>query len=184
MSEASPFNLPYLEEIFQHLCRGRHICVEDGNIYFALHDNAAAFQDLFNHLGFEMEVHSRDFYYFKGGKSLSGRSEKMALFIFILMEYLEGQGESVEEGILTKTFSISELPHFSTERYRGYMKEIGIEDSDGLAAIVSNLDKFGFAQRRGDIFRFRSPIYRFFDICSSIVHEGEKSDSGEREPIK
>lgn len=175
MSETSPFALPYLKEIFQQLRKGQHICAEDGNIYFALHDNASVYQDLFSHLGFKMEVHSRDFYYFSGSENLSDTSTKMALFIFILMEYLEGQGESVQEGILTKTFSINELPHFNTERYRSYMKEIGVEDFDGLAGIVSKMEKFGFAQRHGDTFRFRSPVYRFFDICSSMIQESEKS---------
>lgn len=181
MSDTSPYNLPHLEEIFQHLCRGRHICSEDGNLYYALQDNTDAYHDLFSHLGFSMEVHSRDFYYFKGGKSLSGRSEKMALFVFILIEYLEGQGEPVEEGILNKSFMIGELPHFSSERYQSYMKEIGIDDSDDLHGIISNLEKFGFAQRKGDSFRFRSPVYRFFDICSTIVRESEKNDSIDKE---
>jgi hypothetical protein len=183
MNEKSPFSLPHLEEIFQLLCRGRHVCAEDGSIYFALHDNAAAFEDLFTHLGFKMEVHSRDFYYFRGGKSLSNRSERMALFIFILMEHLDGQGEAVEEGILTKTFSISELPHLGSKRYRSYMKEIGIADDEGLSGIVANLEKFGFAQRKGDTFRFRSPVYRFFDICGAIVQEANQSTVHEKEQI-
>lgn len=71
MSETSPFALPYLAEIFQLLCRGRHICIEDGNIYFALHDDPKSYEELFKNLGFELEVHSREFYYFHGGKSLS-----------------------------------------------------------------------------------------------------------------
>lgn len=183
MNEKSPFALLHLEDIFQLLCRGRHICAEDGNIYFALHDNAAAFEDLFTHLGFKMEVHSRDFYYFRGGKSLSNRSERMALFIFILMEHLDGQGEAVEEGILTKKFSISELPHLGSKRYRSYMKEIGIADDEGLSGIVANLEKFGFAQRKGDTFRFRSPVYRFFDICGEIAQEANQSTVRKKEQV-
>lgn len=183
MNNKSPFALPHLEEIFQLLCRGRHVCAEDGNIYFALHDNAAAFEELFTHLGFKMEVHSRDFYYFRGGKSLSTKSERMALFIFILMEHLDGQGEAVEEGILTKTFSIADLPHLCSERYRSYMEEIGIEDDDGLSSIVASLEKIGFAQRKGDTFRFRSPVYRFFDICGAIVQEANQSTTDEKEQV-
>jgi hypothetical protein len=173
MTDVSPYALPHLEEIFQKLCRGRHICAEDGTIYHALHDNAASFVELFNHLGFHMETHPRDFYYFRGGKSLSETSARMALFIFILMEHLEGQCEPVEESMLTKKFSIDELPHFNKERYRLYMKESGVEDIDALAGVINSLEKFGFALQRGDSFRFRAPVYRFFDICHTILKQDQ-----------
>jgi hypothetical protein len=184
MSKTSPFALPYLAEIFQLLCRGRHICIEDGNIYFALRENPKAYTDLFFNLGFELEMHSREFYYFHGGKSLSAMSEKMSLFMFILMEHIEGQGELVEHAILTKNFLIDELPHFSSERYQNYMKESGVESVADLAAIVGNLDKFGFVQRQGESFRFKAPVYRFFDICSGIAQEGRKSGESEKEQVK
>ena len=107
----------------------------------------------------------------------------MALFIFILMEHLDGQGEAVEEGILTKTFSIVDLPHRSSKRYRSYMEEIGIADDEGLLGIVAKLEKFGFAQRKGDTFRFRSPVYRFFDICGAIVQKANQSTTDEKEQV-
>ena len=103
----------------------------------------------------------------------------MALFIFILMEFLEGQGEPVAEGILTKEFSINDLPHFSTERYRLYMKESGITDRDGLETVVNNLEKFGFAVRKGGTFRFRAPVYRFFDICHTILQADQRQAQSE-----
>jgi len=165
----NPCDLPFLDEIFQRLCRGRHICAEDGNYYHALYDNFDLYQQLFDRLGFRLEAHPRDFYYFRGEKSLSDTSSRMALFIFILMEFLEGQGEPVAESILTSEFTVADMPHFSTERYRLYMKESGIADHDGLEGVVNNLEKFGFAVRKGGSFRFRSPVYRFFDICHAIL---------------
>ena len=63
----NPCDLPYLDEIFQRLCRGRHICAEDGNYYHALYDNYDLYQQLFDRLGFRLESHPRDFY-FSGGK--------------------------------------------------------------------------------------------------------------------
>lgn len=187
MSENSPFALPHLAEIFQLLCRGRHICIEDGNIYFALQEDSKSYAELFKNLGFQLEVHSREFYYFHGGKSLSVLSEKMSLFMFILMEHLEGQGESVEESILTKTFVIDELPHFNSERYQNYMKEGGVETSSDLVGVITNLEKFGFVERKAESFRFKAPVYRFFDICGSIAQDNTKSllqGSGEKEQLQ
>lgn len=165
----NPCELPHLDLIFQRLCRGRHICAEDGDQYRALYDNFDLYRQLFERLGFRLEVHPRDFYYFRGEKSLSDSSSRMALFVFILMEHLEGQGEPVAESILTREFAIADMPHFSTDRYRIYMKESGISDPDGLEGVVNNLDKFGFAARKGSSFRFRTPVYRFFDICHAIL---------------
>ena len=58
----NPCDLPYLDEIFQRLCRGRHICAEDGNHYHALFDNVDLYRQLFDHLGFRLEAHPRDFF--------------------------------------------------------------------------------------------------------------------------
>lgn len=172
----NPCDLPYLDDIFQRLSRGRHICAEDGHQYRALYDDFDLYQKLFDRLGFRLEAHPRDFYYFRGDKdkSISDASSRMALFIFILMEFLEGQGEPVAESILTREFTIADMPHFSTERYRIYMKESGIADHDGLEGVVQSLERFGFAVRKGGSFRFRSPVYRFFDICHSILQADQK----------
>lgn len=71
MSASSPFDLPLLEEIFDALRRGRHLCAADGKPYWALRENLEAYQDLFHHLGFRLQVHQRDFFYFRGKDSLS-----------------------------------------------------------------------------------------------------------------
>lgn len=177
----NPCDLPFLDEMFRSLSRGRHICAEDGKLYHALYDNFDLYHKLFDVLGFRLEAHPRDFYYFRGekDKSISDASSRMALFIFILMEFLEGQGEPVAESILIREFTIADMPHFSTERYRIYMKESGIADHDGLEGVVNNMDRFGFAVRKGGAFRFRSPVYRFFDICHSILQTDQKQAASE-----
>jgi len=59
------------------------------------------------------------------------------------------------------------------------MKESGIADHDGLEGVVSQLERFGFAVRKGGFFRFRSPVYRFFDICHSILQaDQQQAESG------
>jgi len=181
MKKDSPFALPQLEAIFDALRRGRHLCSEDGKSFFALRDNLEDFRDLFNHLGFHLVVHPRDFFYFRGKDSLSPQGSRMAVFIFILIEALADQGEPVVETLMTKTFTIGDLPHLKSARYRAYLKEIDITEEDGLRRIVQHLDRFGFVQKLTDnTFRFRSPAYRFFDACSQILTtEGKAVEAGE-----
>lgn len=176
-SSDSPFALPHLAEIFNELRRGRHLCPEDGILYYSLRDLNESFTDLFRRLGFRLEYHPRDFYYFRGEGSLSDTSSRMAVFFFILMEYLSGQGEAVEEGIMSGTFEIADLPHLKRDRYRTYMHEAGVDDEDSLLNVIRNLERFGFLQRRGGSFRFRAPAYRFFDICLAILRDGAKAEA-------
>ena len=180
---SSPFALPQLAEIFNELRRGRHLCPEDGALYYALRDHIDSFRDLFRHLGFRLEFHSRDFYYFRGEGSLSDTASRMAVFFFILMEHLAGRGEAVEEGMMSGTFAVADLPHLNSDRYRTYMHEAGVDDEEGLLTVIRNLERFGFLQRREGHFRFRSPAYRFFDLCLEILRTGpaaaEPSDEAE-----
>jgi hypothetical protein len=116
MTEVSPFALPHLGEIFDVLRRGRH----------------------FHHLGFRLVVHQRDFFYFRGKDSLSPQASRMAVFVFILIESLADQGEPVVDTLMTRTFTIADLPHLKGARYRAYLQEAGPSDEDELRGIVSN----------------------------------------------
>ncbi len=171
-SPCDPFDLPHLEQVFQELRRGRHICPEDGPLYWAIRDNLEAFQLLFSRLGFRLEAHPRDFYYFHGTGSLSDRSERMAVFMFILIEWLSDQGQQVEESLMTRRFKKAELPHLHMERYVGYMKEAGIQGEGGLLDVLRNLERYGFLERMGnEAFRFKPPVFRFVDLCHLILRE-------------
>ncbi len=171
-----PFDIPRLSEIFEALRRGRHICSEDGDLYWAVRDNLDALQRLFPRLGFRLEAHPRDFYFFHGTGSLSDRSERMAVFVFILVEWLSDRGEQVEEVIMTRKFSIQELPHMQIQRYRQYMHEAGISHESGISDVIRNFERFGFARRDGSsIFSFRPPVFRFVDLCHEVL---ELDDAG------
>ncbi len=181
MTQSSPFDLPRLKEAFEVLRRGRHICPEDGDIYWAMHDHLDRFQDLFSHLGFHLEVHPRDFYYFRGQGNLSDAGARMAVFMFILLEALGDQGTSVEEDLMTRTFSLADLPHLKSDRYRSYLKEAGIDGEEGLELVIRNMERFGFLRRMGEAsFCFRIPVYRFLDLCHDVLAQGrEESDQEE-----
>lgn len=181
MSVSSPFDLPQLEEIFDALRRGRHLCAADGKPYWALRDNLAAYQDLFHHLGFHLQEHPRDFFYFRGKDSLSPLAARMAVFVFILIEALSDQGEPVVDTLMTRTFSIADLPHLKSARYRAYLKEAGASNEDDLRKVVNQLERLGFVQRHtDDAFNFRTPAYRFFDICIEILNRDETPQTEEQ----
>ncbi|KAF0189322.1 MAG: hypothetical protein FD168_577 [Desulfobulbaceae bacterium] len=174
MSPPSAFDLPQLEEIFDALRRGRHLCAADGKPYWALRDNLTDYQDLFQYLGFHLQEHPRDFFYFRGKDNLSPQASRMAVFVFILIESLSDQGEPVVDTLMTRVFAISELPHLKSARYRAYLKEAGASGEEDMLKIVSSLERFGFVQRSTDeSFTFRTPAYRFFDVCIEILNRDE-----------
>lgn len=181
MSQNSPFALPYLSEIFDALRRGRHLCAEDGGPYLSLRENLDAYHDLFKHLGFRLEQHPRDFFYFRGKDSLSPQASRMALFVLILIESLADNGQPIVDTLMTQTFAIPDLPHLKAARFRAYLKESGILDEDGLRVIVRQLDRFGFCQRLTEnTFRFRAPAYRFFDLCLEMLKQHEVPQTEEQ----
>ncbi len=177
MGSRDPFDIQGLSDVFEALRRGRHICAEDGDLYWTLKENFPVLERLFSALGFSLERHPRDFFYFHGSGSLSDRSERMAVFMFILVEWLSDRGEPVEESIITRRFNISQLPHFKIERYTRYMSEAGISGGNGLTDVIRNFERFGFARRDSeDSFSFRPPVFRFVDLCHSILEDDESGD--------
>lgn len=177
-SDAKVFvDLPGLQEVFEALRYGRHICQIDGRIYNQLNENYKAYTALFAQLGFELKRHRRDFYYFHSSNSMSGQSEKMAVFMFILIEHIADKGLNIEDTLINQQFAYSQLPHLKNARYKGIMSQLDVTEEDGLFNIVTNMDRTGFAERLNDSsFAFRSPIYRFFDICQDIAAKQKTDD--------
>ena len=163
----SRFSLPYLSQVFEALRKGKHLSPQDKELYAALANNFPDFQLLFKELGFQLFDHPRGFYYFKGVGALSDKATKLSVFMFILIEHLAGQGFDIEEGLLTRVFSVDDLPHDSTARYSGYMKEAGA----GVMYCVKGLSVLGFLHLAKDekTFQFRLPVYRFVDVCLDIL---------------
>lgn len=162
--------LPALAEIFDALRRGRHLCLEDGALFLHLQAHEARFQQLFVSLGFQFQSHPRGFYYFKGDDSLSDTATKLAVFMFILIEWLADQGQPVADSLLTREFAIDQLPHFSTERFQICMQEVGIKTAAEMDNVVNRLELLGFAVRpAAGRLRFRAPAYRFLDLCLDVL---------------
>ncbi len=186
MRQKSEFmELPCLAEVFAALRRGRHLAARDGELFQALEQNQEAFTELFARLGFKLIHHARNFYYFQDSSNFTDLSARMAVFIFILVESLSDQGESVEETVMTRYFNLADLPHLQSERYQAYMREAGVVTLEGLVALVRTMERFGFTRRVGsDTFVFAPPIYRFLDLCMDFASQDERkalSELGETE---
>lgn len=161
---------PRLGEIFEALRRGRHLSVKDGDLFHALKQNEEKFTGLFEALGFKLEHHARDFYYFHDASNFTDLSARMAVFLFILVESLADRGEVVADVLMTRRFVLAELPHLQGERYQAYMREAGIVTPEDLAGVVRTFERFGFARRLdAESFVFEAPAYRFLDLCLDLA---------------
>jgi chromosome condensin MukBEF MukE localization factor len=175
--------LPYLEQIFDDLRRGKHLAEGDGPHVHALRENVEAYARLFDALGFTLVQHPRGFFYFSADPSstVTDQAGRMAVFTFILVESLADQGKQVEETLMTHTFNVDELPHLSTDRFVTYMRDVGVISVDDIRQVLKNMRRLGFAELVGDdLFRFRTPAYRFLDLCSELA--AEQGESAPDEP--
>lgn len=180
MATDNTAELPRLDEIFDALRKGRHLAPDDGDLYFNVHGAEAAYTGLFAQLGFELKKHPRDFYYFKGEADISDTSARMAVFMFILVETLADTGAGAEEQIMTSLFFVDKLEHLRRERYRDIMLEAGIPTEEELRQTLRTMERFGFLKMESpDSFRFKTPAYRFLDLCLELFKESEAAGGKE-----
>ncbi len=176
-------DLPHLAEVFEALRRGKHISARDGDLFHALQKQERLFEALFAKLGFKLIRHTRDFFYFLDTANFTDLSARMAVFMFILVESLADQGETVEDTVMTRRFAYKDLPHLQGERYQTYMREAGITTPEDLAGIVRTMERFGFARRMDEeTFCFDVPIYRFMDLCMDMANQAAKAEPPSSEP--
>ena len=177
--------LPYLQQIFDELRRGKHLAQDDGPHVHALREHEQHYTRLFSSLGFTLIQHTRGFFYFAADSS-SGVTElaaRMAVFTFILVEHLADHGEQVENSLMTKMFNVTELPHLTTDRFMAYMRDVGVTSLEDLRQILKNMRRLGFAELTGDdLFRFRTPAYRFLDLCAELASEQEDGTTEDTPP--
>ncbi len=163
-----------IREAFEKLRSGCHLSIEDGECYRALADNEKDFTSLFASLGFALINHRRGFFYFKGGSGYSSFGSKVAVFFFILVEWISDSGGQVEEYLFNRLTMTSDLPHLKRDRYKQYMADAGIETEDSLGNLLKRMERLGFIRFQSEgIFRFKNPSYRLLDLCSEIIEEEE-----------
>jgi len=174
-SEALPQKLA---EVFRLLRKGRHICVEDGPNYRHVEQEEDRYRTVLDALGYELIHHAQGFYYIKGGKTFSSRGlQSITIFVFLLFQHLEDnkQGEPDHtwvRSLTTKRFVIDELPHFATQQHRAMMSNLELTPATLYQRVLRVLDQLGMLEFIDDrSFRFRSPIYRFVDLCMAYAED-------------
>lgn len=158
-----------LDLAFQFLSRGRHITIEDGEVWQLLNNSISEYQEVFRALGFELVGDSRGFFYFHGStRGLSDGTEKLALFIYVLVDWLADNGDNIIESLFAKEYDANALPHLTNDRYKGYMSQVSVSDQKELNLIIKNMNNLGFAkitEQEPLKFRFLSPIWRMLETC-------------------
>jgi chromosome condensin MukBEF MukE localization factor len=186
-SEALPHKL---SDVFRLLRKGRHICVEDGPNYRIVEQEEDRYRTVLDALGYELIHHAQGFYYIKGGKTFSSRGlQSITIFVFLLFQHLEDnkQGEPDHtwvRSLTTKRFLIDELPHFGTQQHRAMMASLELTRATLHQRVLRVLDQLGMLEFIDDrSFRFRSPIYRFVDLCMAYADDpwGEDTSQSDSE---
>lgn len=157
-------DLPFLKEAFSALRRGRHLCVEDGEIYRAIESMHEDYVRFFADLGMDLRHHREGFYYLHEDKT-ARKSKALLLFVAVLVTYLDDKGIGLDQA-REMTFTLEGLPHLSHEKYvevmKDYMEKSGKE---GLRDILVSMDRYGFISMVGeDRFKLRRSFYRLDDV--------------------
>jgi hypothetical protein len=170
-----------LDEIFRELSRGRHLSGQDVELFTALERRSDDYAHIFRNLGFELVHDARGFYYFFGSnRGIAGGVQRLALFVYILIDWLADTGESITDALAGKAFTLSSLPHLASDRYRGYLSHVDVDNADGILDIVRNLENFGFARQIGDgSFRFLPPVHRIVDAVLASGLDTERTETAE-----
>ena len=177
---------PHLREAFNHLRAGRHLSADDGPLFLALRANFEVYRALFTALGFDLVGHDRGFYYFQSTEDLGKEAAQLVVFFFVLVEAWGDAGRDLEAAAFDPAgHALDELPHLSRESWRACMGEAGVPDANELATLVKKLERYGFTERIGDDrFRFRTPAWRFFDLCLDVWRETEAQATEPTEPTQ
>lgn len=157
---------------------GRHICVEDGANYRIVEQEEDRYRTVLEGLGYELVHHAQGFYYLKGGRTFSSRGlQSITLFVFLLFQHLEDNKQAEPDhtwmrSLTTKRFVIDELPHFGTVQHRTMMASLDLTPATLYQRVLRVLQQLGVLEFIDDgSFRFRSPIYRFVDLCMAYANE-------------
>lgn len=169
--------LPFLENIYTDLKKGRHITNMDTDMHRSLSDHFDQYKGLFKALGYKLTRHRLDFFYLSAGPNSALIMQKFAAFYFIFLDHLADNFGTVSEALFNQRFPLPSLPHLKSERYKKIMSEVGVSVERDLENLVGRLQTAGFLHINNDkLITFDSPSHRFLDMCHDLVNPATSSD--------
>lgn len=168
--------LPRQREIYEALISGRHLCLDDGDLYGPLRDREEDFRLLFEGLGMNLVTDPRGFFYLDGTRTPSNMKD-ILFFMAILFEHLDEQGYGLDDALFRQIFCFADLPHLRHQRYAEVMERAaGIKTLDGLKQVVGAMARYRFVLMEGtENFRFRTPAFRLFDLIRDAKNVMDQS---------
>jgi chromosome condensin MukBEF MukE localization factor len=167
--EMFPARLP---EVFRALRLGRHLCRDDGLLFRDLQQNEESYRLILARLGYDLVSHGMGFYFLQGPAAIAtSRLQCLTLFVLILFQDLEDRKFETrdrmwEKTLLTRVFTVSELPHFSTAEKRKMMSAVGITPATLHHKVLRVLQALGMLDvLPKEKLQFRAPIHRFVELC-------------------
>ena len=171
--------LPRGGEVFDQLRRGIHIDESEPKLHRALAEHFAEFRELFDYLGFRLEEHERNFFYFRSDSPSSGpgkRARRISVFFFVFVDALSSRGEDAVEVLFRpEGHRVGELPHLERALHRECLAGVGVDNEADLDDLVRSMARYNFVDRLGDgHFRVRKPAWRFVELCYEFVDDSEE----------
>jgi len=177
--------LPYLQQLFDRLRRGWHLSPDDEPLFSAVAMQPDAYVEYFAPLGIKLVRHPRDFFYFEpeSGETIAETLPRIAVFSYILIDHIANLGRPIEEYLLGQHFLVSKLPHFTLDRYVAMLRQVEIDDVDGLRQVLKNMERYGWVKFfDNDEFRILRPFHRVFDKCLGLATEVNATAAAESSP--
>jgi hypothetical protein len=166
--------LPYLQQLFDRLRRGWHLSPDDEPLFSAVAMQPDAYVDYLAPLGIKLVRHPRDFFYFEpeSGETVAETLPRIAVFSYILIDHTANLGHPIEQYLLGQHFLVSRLPHFSLDRYVAMLRQVEVDDVDGLRQVLKNMERYGWVKFFDtDEFKILRPFHRVFDKCLELAAE-------------
>ena len=130
------------------------------------------YEAVFAALGYKLERHHQNFFYFSGGNTLATKGlQSITLFMLILFQHLEDNkfadpDRAWEHTLTNRLFIIDELPHFDTAQRRSLMFSLDVSKDNLRDKVLRTMIRLGIINLVGTKqFQFRAPVYRFVELC-------------------
>ncbi len=173
---------PAMKDVFVKLSSGYHICIEDGDIYSSLTENADYYRGLFDLLGFRLsDGMDGNYYFLPTDEKINELSKRFTAFMAIMYDWLADKGKEPVTSLTEGHFYLNQLPHLTVEQYKRVMGQLDITDEKELLKIVNGLQKYGFLQLvDGNLIKFRKTVSRFVTMFMAVAEcEEPRGEDGE-----